>query len=588
MNSTMAGVILKDILIVDDDDVMREKYRRILRTGPYQIREATSGSEARNILETTEFDCILLDYRLGDANGTDLMPIINNLNRRPCPVIMITSSDNDRLIVEAMRNGVYDYIKKGDLDVDHLASVITAGLRWAELEKQLRASQEKLNYLSLYDGLTGLPNRNLFFDRLEQVRLHAIRDKTCFALMMMDLDLFKQVNDTYGHLVGDALLKQVGERFQKVTRETSTYARLGGDEFAGLFPHVKTKEAAIIVAKKVIDAINAAYFISGHNLKIGISIGIALFPSDDTDVQALLAKADIAMYNAKVGCLGFDVHDSKKQINNNVLTKSISIHLADAIKHNEFTMHYQPQISLVDGTCCGVEALARWHSPVLGTIPPIEFISVAERSSIIVELSYLLFDLAIAQAGEWHRHGINLPVSVNMSAKLLDVEDLVITISQLLQQHQVSPELLTVEITETALSENPEHATKVINDLVNMGVQISIDDFGTGYTSFTYLRECMFSELKIDKLFIMALEKNTQDAAIVKSFISLSQGLNTGLVAEGVEDLERLVLLKEWGCSHAQGYYISKPFTSDKLPSWLKSWEHRVPEIFGDKPPNSM
>jgi diguanylate cyclase (GGDEF)-like protein len=571
----------RKVLIIDDDDVIREKLQRILRAS-YQLTEASSGQEARELLGTEIFDCILLDNRLGDIDGIDFIHEIKNLLKQPCPIIMITNSGDDRLIIEAMRSGVYDYINKKELTLEHLSSVISAGLRWAELEVQLKDSQEKLKYLSMYDGLTGLPNRHLFFDRLDQSRLFAVRESSGFALLMMDLNMFKEVNDTLGHAMGDALLKMVGHRLQEVSRSTDTFARLGGDEFAGILCDVTTRESAMTVVNKIIEAIGSTFMIEGQAISIGVSIGVSFFPQDDIDAQALLAKADNAMYKAKMGSHGYEFFEEDGLKKSQMAPTTIAGHLGFALKNKEFTMLYQPIINLVDGTCCGVEALARWKSPTLGAISPSEFIRVAERSSVIIEMSYTLLEIALSQVREWCESGFMMPVSVNLSAKMFDAQNVVDNIELLLKKHNVPPQLLTIEITETALLKNPANASSVIQALSEKGIKIAIDDFGTGYTSFKYLRQFMFNELKIDQLFVTVLQENTRDASIVRSFISLSEGFNITLIAEGVEDIERLMLLKAMGCGRAQGYYFSPPMAGENLVQWLEEWEQKARFIFGD------
>jgi diguanylate cyclase len=573
-------LVRKEILVIDDDDVMREKFRRILRTTPYQMQEAASGKDATFLLENNEYDCVLLDNRLGDSNGIDLMPVIRNLLKKPCPIIMITGTGDERLIVEAMRSGVYDYINKNEVNVQHLSSVIAAGLRWAELETALRVSHEKIEYLSMYDELTNIPNRHLFFDRLDQARLYSLRQNTSFAILMMDLNLFKEVNDTFGHANGDLLLQQVSARIKEVIRDSDTIARLGGDEFAGIINNVETSDDVMIVVNHILETINTPFLLENYLVSIGISIGIAFFPGTDVDSQSLLAKADSAMYKAKASSCGFEFYDASAKTKEHTSLMAISGHLREALKNNEFTLMYQPQISLIDGNCCGVEALARWKSPTLGSVSPTEFIHVAERSSIIVEMSYFLFNLAIMQAADWYHQGLKIPLSVNMSAKMLDSNNLVNNIISLLNKHDFPPELLTVEITETALLSNPVNAALVINELSETGVQISIDDFGTGYTSFKYLRQFKFNELKIDQLFVSLLERNTRDASIIKSFVSLSEGFNITLIAEGVEDLNRLLLLKEIGCGRAQGFFISRPIDGKDIPLWVSQWQDKIGNIF--------
>lgn len=575
----------KDILVVDDDDVVREKIRRILNKNQYEVHEACSGKEATSSIKNTEYDCILLDHRLGDGLGLDLVPEILSLIKRPCPIIMITGNSDERVIVEAMRSGIYDYINKQNINKEHLSATISAGLNWAILKQELEESQQKLQYLSLYDELTSLPNRHLFFDRLEQSRLLSIRENDGFAVLMMDLNLFKEVNDTFGHSYGDEVLKQVGVKLQNVARDTDTFARLGGDEFAAILPHVANKKDALLVINKITKIINTPIIIDDQPISIGISIGVSFYSNKEQTINALLADADAAMYKAKLSGSGHFFYDSKEcaqeasNENANGLMK-ISGHLSDALDNNEFSMVYQPIISLDDGSCHGIEALARWDSPILGNVLPVDFIGAAERSPLILTISYHLIELAVKQLSEWSAQGITTTMAVNLSAKVFDSEGVVENIAAILEKHAVAPTLLTIEITETALLNNPTNAIAIINQLSDIGIKISIDDFGTGYTSFKYLRQFLFSELKVDKLFVTQLEEDTRDASIVQSFISLSKGFDVTLIAEGIEDAERLLLLKAMGCGRAQGYFISRPLSGDKFPSWLDKWHKKASSIF--------
>jgi diguanylate cyclase (GGDEF)-like protein len=564
----------KNILIIDDDDVMRQKIKRILSATSYNITEAASGQEAQEILATKEFDCVMLDYRLGDIDGIELISAINTDDKAPCPIIMITGMGDEKLAVEAMRRGAYDYIKKDNLQAEHLLNVISAGIKWAEVEGKLQESQKKLEYLSMYDSLTSLPNRQLLLDRLEHALSISRRDESKFAVLMMDLNLFKEVNDSLGHAAGDELLIQVAQRLKKLSRESDTFARLGGDEFCGILYHMRSLEDACSVAEKINLAIKEPFMLKqGESVNIGISIGIAYFEGQKTDVKSLLAQADSSMYEAKKGSLGYSTHvngnESFAKLNPALMISSC---LSQSLDNGEFYMVYQPQVDLVTGECCGVEALARWNSPVLGNIPPDVFVKIAERSDIISKLTYATFEMTFKQAKAWENEKLLMPISLNLSAKLLDDKDLILSVSSLLAKHKVFPELVTLEITETALMHSPHEASQAIQKLSDMGIQISIDDFGTGFTSFTHLRHFALNELKIDKLFIKDLKQDSRDSSIVHSFVSLANGFGIKLVAEGVEDGEKLDMLKAAGCTKAQGYWISRPIEGDQIPEWLEDW----------------
>lgn len=567
---------IKHLLIIDDDDVMRQKIKRILSGTKYNITEAASGKEAEDAIAKDAFDCILLDYRLGDVDGTTLISKINSESKMPCPIIMITGMGDETLAVEAMRKGAYDYIKKDNLQPESLLNIIAAGIKWAEVEAKLQASQKKLEFLSMYDSLTTLPNRQLFLDRLEHALSISRRDKSKFALLMMDLNLFKQVNDSLGHAAGDELLVEVGQRLKVLARESDTFARLGGDEFSGILYNMRSLDDACNVAEKINTVMKEPFLLYGESVKIGISIGIAMYEGQETDVKSLLAQADSSMYEAKKGSLGYsaynNVEGNAEQFAKTNPAIMITSCLSQSLDNGEFHMVYQPQVDLVTGECCGVEALARWNSPILGNITPDVFIKIAEKSHIINKLTYATFEMTFKQAKEWERNKLLMPISVNLSAKLLDDKDLIPSISTLLDQYNVFPELLTLEITETALMNSPQEASVAIQKLSDMGIQISIDDFGTGFTSFTHLRHFALNELKIDRLFIKDLKVNGRDSSIVNSFVSLANGFGIKLVAEGVEDGDKLDMLKAAGCTRAQGYWISRPIDGDKIPAWLEEW----------------
>ncbi len=562
---------IRKILIVDDDDVMRQKIKRILNSSDYIFIEADSGESAKKVLREELFDCVLLDQRLGDMDGTEVISIINADDNLPCPVIMITGMGDEKLAVEAMRRGAYDYIRKDNLKAQYLLNIISAGIKWAEVESQLKASQKKLEFLSMYDSLTELPNRQLFLDRLEHALLISRRDKSFFAVLMMDLNLFKEVNDTLGHAAGDELLRVVAQRLKTIARASDTYARIGGDEFAGILYNMRSLEDACKVAEKINAAIQKPFRLQGEIVNVGISIGIALYHGQDTDIKSLMAQADTSMYEAKKGSLGYASYSEEDFARQNP-SLMIASSLAESLDKGEFYMVYQPQVDLVTGECCGVEALARWNSPILGNIPPDVFIKIAERSDVITSLTYATFEMTFRQAKEWEKAGLLMPISINLSAKLLDKKDLIGTIIELLDQYKVHPELLTLEVTETSLMNSPQEASITIQQLSDLGIKISIDDFGTGFTSFTHLRHFALNELKIDKLFIKDLRNDGRDSSIVHSFVSLANGFGIKLVAEGVEDAEKLDLLKAAGCSRAQGYWISKPIEGDQIPSWLEDW----------------
>jgi diguanylate cyclase (GGDEF)-like protein len=555
------------LLLVDDDDVDREKFRRLLRKSGLatQIEEASSGHEAIARLRNGDFDCVVVDYRLGDTTGTDLVRRIKQVSDRPVPVIMVTGLGDERVAVEAMREGVYDYLSKNYLRPEHIASAIQGSLRWAELEAELTKAQDRLQRLSLFDSLTSLPNRNLFFERLEQMLLSAQRSGMRFSLMMMDLNLFKEINDTLGHAAGDKLLAEIGQRLANLTREADTFARIGGDEFAALLVGCDSAPGAVVVADKIHAALQEPVMIDDELVRVTVSIGVALFPVHGRDSRTLLAHADQAMYRAKRSSRTCEVYTAGAHEARPFLVAS---HLSDAIERRELFLEYQPKVHLGTGALAGVEVLVRWRSPRLGLIGPNDFIPAAERSSLIKPMTYAILEMALDQAVLWREQGWELPMAVNLSARMFDDSELAARCWQALETRGLRPQDLTLEITETALMTSPLRAQEALRALHEAGIAISIDDFGAGYTSFKYLRDFEVSEIKIDKLFIGKIHSASRDLSIVRSIATLSRGFNLKLVAEGVEDERQCRLLHELGCDLGQGFAIGAPMPAEELAEW--------------------
>jgi diguanylate cyclase (GGDEF)-like protein len=564
-----AGKPIK-LLLVDDDDVDREKFRRLLRRSGLviQIEDATSGREALARLSQSKFDCVVVDYRLGDTTGTDLVRSIKQASDTPIPVIMVTGLGDERVAVDAMREGVYDYLSKNRLKPQHLASAIEGSLRWAQLEEQLAGAQERLRRLGLFDTLTTLPNRNLFFDRLEQVLQSAQRNGDRFSLMMMDLNLFKEINDTMGHEAGDKVLAEIGRRLSRLTRAADTCARTGGDEFAAVLVGCDSAAGAMVVADKIHAALHDPMMIDDELVRVTVSIGVALFPTHGCDSRTLLAHADQAMYRAKRSSRACEVYSPGPREARSVL---IASHLPEALERGELFLEYQPKVHLATGALAGVEALARWSNPRLGLVAPSDFIPAAECSSLIKPMTYAILGSALDQAVKWRGQGRDISIAVNLSARMLDDDEVTTRCCAALEERGCSRGQLTLEITETALMASPLRAQQTLQSLHDAGIMISIDDFGAGYTSLKYLRDFQVSEIKIDKLFIRRLQSTSRDVAIVRSIAALSRGFNLKLVAEGIEDEGQCVLLRELGCDYGQGFAIGPPMSADRLEQWWNS-----------------
>lgn len=560
-------------LIIEDDDVDREKLQRYINKYdfPTQIETAKTGQEAIQKVRKGSFDLALLDYQLGDMTGTDFLSFLKNQNIPTIPTIMITGAGNEKIAVEAMRLGVFDYISKHNLNEDSLAGSMASALHSASIERELQDALEHLKKMSLYDSLTGLPNRNLLFDRLNQSILISQRNNTQFAVLMIDLNLFKEINDGMGHKAGDIVLKEVGVRLQAVSRKSDTHSRLGGDEFCCILQNVDSLKDITVCIDKIIDEITRPILVEGKVVKIGGAIGVARYPDHGTDSTTLLSNADQAMYNAKRNHRKFEIYAPQLPATP-ISNKSISVthYLHDGIKNNELFLEYQPKISLVSQTLIGAEALVRWNSPALGRLMPGSFISIAERSNLIKQITYQTIELSFKQWNVWYSDGYVVPLSINISARMLDDKSFPNWLMRKSTEFRVFPNVITLEITETALASSNADSNQVLGLLCKLGYKLSIDDFGSGFTSFRVIRDVNISELKIDRLFIDKVHSNRKDKAIVLSMIQLANSLGIYVVAEGIETEQQLSEIKSLGCEYAQGYAISYPLSANDLVKWVE------------------
>jgi diguanylate cyclase (GGDEF)-like protein len=442
----------------------------------------------------------------------------------------------------------------------------------AETKHQAAENQHQ----ALHDSLTGLPNRTLLRDRTDQVIHQADRELVPAALLLLDLDRFKEVNDTLGHHYGDELLVQVGERLRSRLREVDTVARLGGDEFAILLPRIQTAEGAVAVAGKLQAAFDEPFTLEDLALDVEASIGVALYPEHGSDPDELLQHADIAMYVAKDTHAGFVLFDPK-QDQHSPRRLALLGELRRAIDHQQLILHYQPKVNAHTGQMLGVEALVRWQHPEHGLLPPGEFIPLAERTGLIGPLTNYVLDAALRQCRDWRQAGHELAVAVNVSARsLLDLA-FPDQIAGLLARWELPARLLVVEITESTIMADPTHALEILSRLNIMGVQVAIDDFGTGYSSMAHLKTLPVHELKIDRSFVSQMTSDTRDAVIVRSTVDLGRNLGLRVVAEGVEDVVTLRELDALGCNAIQGYYISRPVPGDDLIHWLEQHQAATP-----------
>lgn len=437
-----------------------------------------------------------------------------------------------------------------------------------------KAAEAALTHQATHDALTDLPNRALLHDRVQQAVLHARRHNQHLALLLLDLNRFKEVNDTLGHHMGDMLLRQIAYRLCDAVRESDTVARLGGDEFAILLPETDHAGAATI-AKKIRAVLDAPFGLEGHVFDVGASIGCAVYPNHGEDVSTLLRRADVAMYVAKRHGRDFVVYVAEDDRNN--ATRLILVReLRSAIENHELSLHYQPLVDPQHDNVRRVEALARWPHPARDMVPPSLFVPLAEETGLIRPLTQWVLGTAAKQAHMWRSQGIDLAIAVNISARSLHDPELVSVVAGLLDQYGVPPASLAIEITESAIIVDPEHAHRTLTELHDMGLPIAIDDFGTGYSSLAHLKRLPIDEIKIDRAFVGDMVTNADNAFIVRSIIDLAHNLDMQIVAEGVENQATLEMLLDMGCDLIQGYYISPPVAANALHSWLDHQEQKI------------
>jgi diguanylate cyclase len=434
-----------------------------------------------------------------------------------------------------------------------------------------KLAEERVQFLAFYDALTGLPNRTLLQDRLTNALASARRRKDKVALLFLDLDRFKDINDSLGHSVGDLLLKEVAERLKSFAREQDTVARLGGDEFLIVLTHVRDVPDAAVAAERLMDAMTVGFIVQGHSLIVSCSIGISIYPEHGADCETLIKNADAAMYRAKDGGRN-NFRFFAEDMNADVVERlTLESGLRLALQKEELFLMYQPQMDIATGRITGLEALLRWQHPDLGLVPPDKFIRIAENSGLIVSIGEWVVRTACRQARKWQDEGLPaVTVAVNVSAVQFRQANFCGLIRRVLQESGLAPEYLELELTESLLLADADVTLSVLKELKSMGLTLAIDDFGTGYSSFNYLRQFRVSKLKIDRLFIRDVAVNPDDAAITAAIISMAKSLNLKVIAEGVESEEQMLFLRAHRCDEIQGYYFSKPLAVEKVTDKLR------------------
>ncbi len=510
--------------------------------------------------------------RLVDDSDGDLAGVLAALGARQ---VLLTSlqggSGSIGTLMVANRRGDVRRFGPDDLRLFSIvAHQAAAALENAGLVARLQEKAAESEHQSLHDALTGLPNRLLFARELDA----ALATGASSAVLLLDLDRFKEVNDTLGHQNGDLLLQQVGIRLRAALRRGDVIARLGGDEFGVLLPDIEGEQAAIQVARGIVELLEEPLAIGDLCVDVGASIGIAISPSDGTDPGTLLQRADVAMYTAKADQTGVESYTEARDSYSPERLTMVS-DLRHAIHEGQLEVHYQPQVDLLDGRVTGVEALVRWSHPIRGVVYPDDFIAVAEHAGLIRPLTLFVLDAALARAEEWRRDGVDLRVAVNLSARSLVQPSCVDDVAAMLKRHDTPAGALCLEITESSVMAEPRRAIAALEALRSLGVTIAIDDFGTGHSSLAYLKQLPVGEIKIDKSFVMSMASDVTDAAIVDTVLSLARNLGVDVIAEGVEHEATADRLQAMGCPTAQGYLFARPMPADAMLAWLRERQDR-------------
>ncbi|MES0327094.1 MAG: EAL domain-containing protein [Gammaproteobacteria bacterium] len=480
--------------------------------------------------------------------------------------------ENKTLPIELSSMGIYTGADKNN------SYLGTYGVARDITERKI--AEETITFQAYHDLLTGLPNRALLRDRLSLAISHAKREKEMLAVMFLDLDRFKNINDSLGHMIGDELLQQVSNRLKECLREGDTLSRFGGDEFTLLLPKINNHKGNVSkIAEKITQVLREAFFVDGNELYVSASIGMSLYPQDGTTMDSLIKNADIAMYHVKgQGKNGYEFYSDDM---NTPYFKNLSLDtgIHNALEFEEFSLLYQPQVNVISGDIIGVEALLRWQHPELGCVQPGEFIPFAEETGLIIEIDHWVLRNAISEISRWIKAGLpEIRMSINISARHLAENDLVEKITLALNEFDVPGRCLEIEITENAIMKDMEAAINKLKQLSALDISIAIDDFGTGYSSLTYLHKLPIHTLKIDRSFLHEDRFNNNDHTIVNTIVAMAKGLKLNVIAEGVETQRQLDYLREIGCNEAQGFLFGKPMEATIIEKMLTQKPFSLPD----------
>lgn len=574
-----------NILIVDDRPENLFTLEAIIENDDYQLVKAFSGEEALKFLLKDDFAAILLDVQMPGMDGFDTAKIIKTREKtKNIPILFITANNMEsEHIFKGYSLGAIDYILKPfdpmilKAKVDGFVEIYRMKQKLIQQADELKEKNKVIEYMAYHDGLTDLPNRRMFQEQLN-VRLNqAVVQKNSIGIMFLDLDRFKNINDSLGHITADRLLQEISRRLASNVREMDLVARVGGDEFMIMLPETD-RETALSVAENILEAFKEPYIIDQYELYVTTCIGLSVFPYDGEDATALIKNADAALYRAKEqGKNMYNVYHSGMNIQS-YRTFLMQNDLRKAIERNEFVLVYQPIVNIETGKVMRAEALLRWNHPNWGMISPLEFIPLAEEIGQIADIGIWVMNQVCAQLNSWIAKGlVPVQIGVNFSSHQFLQKNLISSMKQLITEYSMAPEMLEIEVTETAMITNDEATLLALRQLRDMGIKINLDDFGTGYSSINYLRRFPFDTLKIDKSYIQALSNNRKQAeAIINLVVTLADNMNMSVIFEGVETEEQLEILRKYSGQEYQGYLYSPPLSPTDFEKFI-SGKHDYP-----------
>ncbi|MCX4187563.1 GGDEF domain-containing response regulator [Methylophaga sp. OBS4] len=566
---------LQALIIEDVEDDVQLLVRALQQSGyePNYISVDNKEDLNKALHAPHSWQMVFSDFTMPSFNGLEALQVVREQDP-DLPFIFVSATIGEERAVEAVKSGAQDYILKNNLK--RLSATIPRELRESAMRKGRRQAEERIHFLANYDELTGLVNRTKFRNQLNQAIEIATAMGRLVAVVHLNLDRFRNINNSLGPGAGDQVLKQVAEHLQAVTKDDDTLARLSGDEFAFILPGLMTKQEVIATIHQIKAALARDIHISGYHLHIHASIGVSIFPFDGEVADEVQRNATIAMHKVKQeGGKGYQYFTDtlREQLHHRV---NMERELEQAVYAENFILHYQPQTELTTGKIIAVEALIRWHHQDFGPISPATFIPIAEESGLILPIGQWVLDEACAQLKHWQTslHTDIVPkIAINFSAFQFRQLGIINDVQALLDKYALTAESLEIEVTETALMQDPDTAKRILSQFRDIGISISLDDFGTGYSSLSYLKRFPVNVLKIDQSFIRDIPEDSDDVAITRAIIAMADRLNIAVVAEGVETKQQLQLLYNEGCDLVQGYYLHPPASSDNITALLSDKE---------------